>query len=87
MATPDHVHDHDSGDGLLPVDEARERLLERIKPLSPLELPLTEAYGCVLAHGLTDQPGSEWIIRRAGTPDPEPSGTQTPAAPTTRHGS
>ena len=56
MATPDHVHDHDSGDGLLPVDEARERLLERIKPLSPLELPLTEAYGCVLAHGLTDQP-------------------------------
>jgi molybdopterin molybdotransferase len=53
MATPDHVHDHDSGEGLLPVDEARERLLERIKPLQPLELPLTEAYGCVLAHGLT----------------------------------
>jgi NhaP-type Na+/H+ or K+/H+ antiporter len=41
----------------------------------------------ILAHGLTDQPGSEWIIRRAGTPVPEPSETRTPAAPATRHGS
>jgi NhaP-type Na+/H+ or K+/H+ antiporter len=44
-------------------------------------------FASILAHGLTDQPGSEWIIRRAGTPVPEPSGTRTPAAPATRHGS
>lgn len=53
MATAGHAHDHDSGEGLVPVDEARDRLLERIKPLQPLELPLTEAYGCVLAQNLT----------------------------------
>jgi molybdopterin molybdotransferase len=52
MPTPGHVHDHDSGEGLIPVDEARDRVLGRIKPLQPLELPLTEAYGCVLAHDL-----------------------------------
>jgi NhaP-type Na+/H+ or K+/H+ antiporter len=40
----------------------------------------------ILAHGLTDQPGSEWIARRAGTPAPEPSETRTPDAPATRHG-
>jgi molybdopterin molybdotransferase len=45
-----HVHEHDSGEGLLPVDEARERVLSAIKPLSPLELPLQEAHGCVLAE-------------------------------------
>ncbi|MGZ8637283.1 MAG: molybdopterin molybdotransferase MoeA, partial [Actinomycetota bacterium] len=50
MAHAHHVHDHDSGEGLLPVDEARERLLSKISPLQPLELPLTEAYGCVLAR-------------------------------------
>jgi molybdopterin molybdotransferase len=50
MAHAQHVHDHDSGEGLVPVDEARERLLERVVPLQPLELPLTEAYGCVLAQ-------------------------------------
>jgi molybdopterin molybdotransferase len=49
MATSPHVHDHDSAEGLLSVEEARERVLSRIKPLQPLELPLTEAYGCVLA--------------------------------------
>ena len=52
MATPGHVHDHDSGEGLVPVDEARERVLSTIKPLQPLALPLTEAYGCVLAESL-----------------------------------
>ena len=52
MATPGHVHDHDSGDGLLSVDDARERVLGEVKPLQPLELPLTEAYGCVLARSL-----------------------------------
>ncbi len=48
-STP-HVHDHDSAEGLLSVDEARERVLSRIHPLAPLELPLQEAYGCVLAE-------------------------------------
>ncbi len=50
MAEAHRVHDHDSGEGLLPVEEARQRVLERITPLQPLELPLTEAYGCVLAR-------------------------------------
>jgi molybdopterin molybdotransferase len=45
-----HVHDHDSGEGLLSVQEARERVLSKISPLSPLELPLQEAYGCVVAR-------------------------------------
>jgi molybdopterin molybdotransferase len=49
MATPHHVHDHDSGEGLLSVEEAREKVLSQIEPLQPLELPLSDAYGCVLA--------------------------------------
>src|ERR671922_101200 len=48
MATPHH--DHDSGEGLLSVEEAREKVLSQIEPLQPLELPLTDAYGCVLAQ-------------------------------------
>jgi molybdopterin molybdotransferase len=44
------VHDHDSGAGLLSVEEARERVLSAIGPLAPLQLPLQEAYGCVLAR-------------------------------------
>ena len=47
MATPHH--DHDSGEGLLSVEEARDKVLSQIEPLQPLELPLTDAYGCVLA--------------------------------------
>ncbi len=50
MAEAHHVHDHESGEGLVPVEEARERLLGQIAPLQPLDLPLTEAYGCVLAR-------------------------------------
>jgi len=34
----------------------------------------------ILAHGLTDQPGSEWIARRAGQPAPAPTETQTSVA-------
>ena len=49
VAGAPHVHDHDSGEGLLSVDEARERVLSRIAPLAPIELPLQEAHGCVLA--------------------------------------
>ena len=47
---PPHVHDHDDPEGLVSVEEARERVLSKIEPLAPLELPLTEAYGCVLAR-------------------------------------
>ncbi len=59
MSSP-HAHDHDSGEGLVPVEEARERVLAEIKPLQPLELPLQEAYGCVLASDVVadaDIPG------------------------------
>jgi molybdopterin molybdotransferase len=52
MASSHRVHDHDDGEGLVPVDEARERVLGTIEPLQPLELPLTEAYGCVLARSV-----------------------------------
>jgi molybdopterin molybdotransferase len=47
------VHDHDSAEGLLPVDEARERVLSQVHPLPPIELPLTDAYGCVAAGDVT----------------------------------
>jgi molybdopterin molybdotransferase len=43
------VHDHDSAQGLVPLEEARERVLSQIHPLPPIELPLTDAYGCVAA--------------------------------------
>ncbi len=44
------MHDHDSGEGLISVDEARERVLSKIDPLPPLALPLTDAYGCVVVE-------------------------------------
>jgi molybdopterin molybdotransferase len=50
MAEAHRVHDHESGEGLRSVEEARQGVLEKITPLQPLELPLTEAYGCVLAR-------------------------------------
>ncbi len=62
---PPTLHDHDSGDGLIPVDDARARLLDAITPLAPLQLPLTEAHGCVSAedvvatHSLPAFPSSE----------------------------
>jgi molybdopterin molybdotransferase len=46
---PHRVHDHDAPEGLIPVEEARARILDDIQPLAPLELPLTDAYGCVAA--------------------------------------
>jgi molybdopterin molybdotransferase len=49
---PPRVHDHDSAEGSIPVDEARARVLDAIQPLAPLELPLTEAHGCVSAESV-----------------------------------
>ncbi|MET1012500.1 MAG: gephyrin-like molybdotransferase Glp [Actinomycetota bacterium] len=43
-------HDHDAPEGLLSVQEARGRVLGAIRPLAPLRLPLTDAYGCVVAE-------------------------------------
>jgi molybdopterin molybdotransferase len=50
MAAQPHVHDHDSPEGLLSVEDARERVLSRVHPLAPLQLPLTDAFGCVVAE-------------------------------------
>jgi molybdopterin molybdotransferase len=52
MAGQPHVHDHDSGEGLLSVEEAREKVLSEIHPLAPLQLPLMEAFGCVSAEDI-----------------------------------
>ena len=38
------VHNHDSAEGLVSLEDARERVLSKIKPLPPIELPLTDAY-------------------------------------------
>ena len=43
-------HDHDSPEGLLSVEDARQRVLGGVQPLAPLRLPLTDAYGCVVAE-------------------------------------
>jgi molybdopterin molybdotransferase len=51
MARP--IHDHDSAEGLVPLEEAREAILSKIQPLPPLQLPLTDAYGCVTAADVT----------------------------------
>ena len=50
MAQARHVHDHDDIAGLVSVEDAREKVLSQIHPLAPLQLPLTEAYGCVAAE-------------------------------------
>ena len=47
MTARAHVHDHDSGEGLLPFEAAREHALSLIEPLRPRRLPLHEAHGCV----------------------------------------
>jgi molybdopterin molybdotransferase len=52
MADRARVHDHDSGEGLLTVEEARDRVLAAVRPLGSLQVPLTEAYGCVLAEDI-----------------------------------
>ncbi len=46
-----HEHDeHDGGGSLRPVDEVRAYILDRISPLTPIQLHLQEAFGCVLAE-------------------------------------
>jgi len=47
---PPTLHDHDSAEGLISVEEARARVLDAVSPLAPLQLALTEAYGCVSAE-------------------------------------
>jgi molybdopterin molybdotransferase len=47
---PPALHDHDSAEGLMAVDDARARVLDAIQPLAPLQLPLTEVHGCVSAE-------------------------------------
>jgi molybdopterin molybdotransferase len=43
-----HEHDHDTG-AMRSVDEVRDMILQRVRTLTPIELHLQEAYGCVLA--------------------------------------
>lgn len=50
MSDASRVHDHDSGEGLLSVEDAREHVLSAVPTLVPLELPLTDAFGCVSAR-------------------------------------
>ena len=35
-----------------PVEEARDHVLSKVQTLAPLELPLTDAYGCVPARDI-----------------------------------
>lgn len=46
------MHDHDAGDGLLSVEEAQRKVWDQIQTLRPIELALTEAFGCVAAADL-----------------------------------
>jgi molybdopterin molybdotransferase len=50
MAERRQVHDHDDIAGLLSVEDARQRVLSQVHALAPLQLPLTEAFGCVVAE-------------------------------------
>ena len=38
---------------LYTVEEAQGRILDTVKPLAPVELPLLKAWGCVLAADVT----------------------------------
>lgn len=52
MSDTRRVHDHDDVAGLVSVEDARERVLSQIHPLAPLQLPLTDADGCVSAEDI-----------------------------------
>ncbi|HXF71034.1 MAG TPA: gephyrin-like molybdotransferase Glp [Actinomycetota bacterium] len=45
----EHRHEGDLRD----VEEVRAEVLDRVRPLAPIELPLQEAWGCVLARTVT----------------------------------
>jgi molybdopterin molybdotransferase len=45
----DDEHDHGHGEPMRAVEEVRSSVLAQVRPLDPFELPLIEAYGCVLA--------------------------------------
>jgi molybdopterin molybdotransferase len=49
VEAPGHEHDHGGGE-LRSVEEVRATTLDRIRMLSPIELHLQEAFGCVLAR-------------------------------------
>jgi molybdopterin molybdotransferase len=44
-----------SADGRLPVDEVRRSIFQAVRPLAPIELPLAEAPGCVVAADVTTE--------------------------------
>ena len=53
-------HDHGHVRDMRPVEDVRREILNRIHTLAPIELPLQEAYGCVLAADVAaelDMPG------------------------------
>ena len=53
-------HDHGHVRDMRPVEDVRREILNRIRTLAPIELPLQEAYGCVLAADVAaeiDMPG------------------------------
>ena len=52
MANAPLVHDHDSAEGTVPFEGAHARVLASVNLLSPIALPLTEAFGCVVAEDL-----------------------------------
>src|SRR4029450_3137829 len=73
MSAQPHVHDHDAPDGLVSVEDARERVLDGVQPLSPIRLPLTEAHGGVTAEDV----GAGGVAAGA----PPGGGGAPPAAP------
>jgi molybdopterin molybdotransferase len=52
MAEAPQVHDHDSAAGTVPFEQAHAHVLDTVQVLSPIALPLTEAFGCVVAEDL-----------------------------------
>src|SRR5919198_1279113 len=46
---PPRGHQHPPPGPMRSVDEVRASILERIRPLAPIELHLQETFGCVLA--------------------------------------
>ena len=49
MTAEAHRHDNDTGRPLIPVEEARRRMLTPIHPLPAQARPLHDAFGCVVA--------------------------------------